>query len=79
MSILELVGWCGATFLLVGFVLNIFGKIAAGSFIYLSLNLAGSVLLLYNAYMNSAYPFVVVNAFWVAFSSWKILQLMIRR
>ena len=75
MTIIEAIGWLGAGSLLVGFVLNIFQKIAAGSFPYLLPNLGGSALLLYNAYMNGAYPFVVVNLFWVVFSGIKLFQL----
>ncbi len=73
MSLLELIGWLGAGTLLVGFVLNLFHKITATSFVYLLLNLIGSSLLLYNAYINEAYPFVVVNSFWVVFSGFKLV------
>ncbi|MEQ8470819.1 MAG: hypothetical protein RIC35_06515 [Marinoscillum sp.] len=73
MTLLETIGWLGAGALLIGFVLNIFQKIAASSVTYLLLNLMGSLLLLYNAYMNAAYPFVVVNAFWVVFSGYKLI------
>ena len=78
MSILEAIGWMGAGSLLVGFVLNIFQKISAGSYAYLLLNLIGSTLLLYNAYQNGAYPFVVVNLFWVVFSALKIGQRILK-
>lgn len=74
MTVIEAIGWAGAFSLLVGFVLNIFGKLTAGSPLYLILNLGGSALLLYNAWANGAYPFVVVNLFWVAFSSFKLFQ-----
>ncbi len=74
MSTLELIGWLGAGCLLVGFALNLFQKIHADSNIYLLLNLVGSLLLLYNAYMNGAFPFVAVNFVWVIFSALKLLQ-----
>lgn len=75
MNLIEAIGWAGAGALLVGFVMNIFGKITAGSVLYLILNLLGSALLLYNAWVNGAYPFVVVNLCWVIFSGYKLLQL----
>lgn len=75
MSTLELIGWLGAGCLLVGFALNIFQKIQAESNIYLLLNLVGSLLLLYNAYMNGAFPFVAVNFVWVVFSAVKLIQM----
>ena len=75
MNVLELIGWLGAAFLLIGFVMNLFGKIHADSNIYLLLNLVGSLFLLYNAYKNGAFPFVVVNLVWVLFSGFKLLQI----
>lgn len=75
MELLELIGWLGAGLLLLGFALNIFQKIKADSNIYLLLNLIGSTLLLYNAYMNGAFPFVAVNFVWVVFSSVKLIQI----
>lgn len=78
MTLTEALGWAGASSLLVGFVLNVLGRITAGSSLYLALNLAGSALLLYNAYVNTAYPFVVVNLFWVVFSGFKLSQRALR-
>jgi membrane-bound ClpP family serine protease len=78
MELLELMGWLGAGLLLLGFALNIFQKIHAESNAYLLLNLVGSALLLYNAYMNGAFPFVAVNTVWVVFSSFKLIQMRIR-
>ncbi len=75
MELLELIGWLGAGALLIGFALNIFQKIKADSNAYLLLNLIGSTLLLYNAYMNGAFPFVAVNFVWVVFSSVKLIQI----
>lgn len=75
MDLLELIGWLGAGALLIGFALNIFQKINAESTAYLLLNLIGSALLLYNSYMNGAFPFVAVNFVWVVFSSVKLIQM----
>ena len=73
MTILELIGWLGAGLLLLGFALNLFQKIGANSTSYLLLNLVGSLLLLYNAYQNGAFPFVAVNFVWVVFSAIKLI------
>lgn len=78
MSTLELIGWLGAGCLLLGFALNIFQKIQAESNAYLMLNLVGSLLLLYNAYMNGAFPFVAVNFVWVVFSAFKLVQMRLK-
>ena len=71
---LELIGWLGAGLLLLGFALNLFRKIEANSNTYLLLNLVGSLLLLYNAYQNGAFPFVAVNFVWVIFSGLKLVK-----
>lgn len=75
MTLLEFYGWLGAGSLLLGFALNIFQKIAADSVPYLLLNLIGSAFLLYNAWMNGAFPFVAVNFVWVVFSVVKLIQI----
>ena len=74
MILLELIGWLGAGLLLLGFGLNLFRKIDANSPLYLWLNLVGSLLLLYNAYQNGAFPFVTVNLVWVVFSGYKLIK-----
>ncbi|NQZ75752.1 MAG: hypothetical protein HRT61_06510 [Ekhidna sp.] len=79
MSTLELIGWLGAGCLLLGFALNIFQKIQAESNVYLLLNLIGSLLLLYNAFINGAFPFVAVNFVWVVFSVFKLIQMAMRK
>lgn len=79
MDTLELIGWLGAGLLLLGFALNLFQQIKADSPIYLWLNLSGSMLLLYNAFINEAFPFVTVNFVWVVFSAFKLIQRIVKR
>lgn len=74
MDIVELVGWAGAALLLLGFSLNLFQVVTAKSSTYLLLNLISSGMLLFNAYMNGAFPFVVVNFVWVVFSGYQLLR-----
>ncbi|MEQ8549766.1 MAG: hypothetical protein RIC03_17770 [Cyclobacteriaceae bacterium] len=78
MSLLELYGWLGAGLLLLGFSLNIFKKITVDSALYLWLNLISSSLLLYNAWGNRVFPFVIVNAVWVIFSVVRMVQLKVK-
>ncbi|MEQ9305280.1 MAG: hypothetical protein RJQ14_15330 [Marinoscillum sp.] len=74
MTLIEIIGWCGAALLLLGFSLNVFHVITAKSRLYLILNLVSSAMLLYNAYMNGAFPFVVVNLVWVLFSGYQLVR-----
>ncbi len=62
---MELIGWVGAGLLLSAFFyLTIFKKQGDNLF-YLLGNLFGSIGLLLNAWYNDAFPFVLVNSFWV--------------
>ncbi len=62
---METLGWVGAGLLLSAFFyLTIFKKQGDNLF-YLLGNLFGSIGLLINAWYNDAFPFVLVNSFWV--------------
>lgn len=62
---MELIGWVGAGLLLSAFFyLTIFKKKGDNLF-YLLGNLFGSIGLLINAWYGDAFPFVLVNSFWV--------------
>jgi len=73
---LAVIGWTGASLLLIAFGLNVFKIIDANSKLYLILNLSGSALLLYSAFQINAFPFVVVNFVWIVFSLFRLIQTM---
>ena len=79
MTMVELIGWLGAICLLTGFALNLFQVIRSESLTYSFLNLTASVLLLYNAWMNEVFPFVVVNTVWLLFSGYKIITFRFKK
>ncbi len=72
-NIVEIIGWIGSVLLLMGFCINIFKNISTNSLLYLLLNFVGSLFLTINAYINKAYPFILVNTFWMIFSLFKII------
>lgn len=67
-------GWLGAGLLLSAFFyLTIFNKQGTNT-LYLAGNLLGSIGLLINAWYFEAFPFVLVNAFWVVITLFSLLK-----
>ena len=79
MDIVTIIGTIGAIFVLIGFVLNEFGKLTAQSFIYDLLNLIGSTLLLWYGLELSAWPFVFINSVWLLVSLRDVIKGLARR
>jgi hypothetical protein len=61
-----LIGSVGVGLLLVAFFLNITGRMRAGGYAYLALNLAGGALACLSSYMIGFLPFVVLEGTWAA-------------
>ena len=78
MDIVTIIGTIGAIFVLIGFVLNEFGKLTAQSFIYDLLNLIGSTLLLWYGLELSAWPFVFINSVWLLVSLRDVIKGLVR-
>ncbi|HEY0976012.1 MAG TPA: hypothetical protein VGE21_00970 [Flavobacteriales bacterium] len=55
-------GWVGAVLLLCGYFLTVVKDWRVESGRYLLLSVSAAVLLCINAWINGAYPFVVINA-----------------
>jgi hypothetical protein len=73
-SLLDILGWSGATAVLVAYALVSNRTIAADSIVYQALNLAGAALLLINSFFYGAYPSVGVNMVWVSIALLAILR-----
>lgn len=65
MDILELVGFLGAAFILLGFYRLHIGKWGNGSFVYELDNFAGAGLLAYYSFHRGSYPSLILNLIWV--------------
>lgn len=75
MTYVEICGWVGALVLLLGFGLSMRKLIGPQSFAYVILNLVGSALLVVNAFMTQAYPFLIVNIFWALISTHQLIKM----
>jgi membrane-bound ClpP family serine protease len=75
MDFVDICGWVGAVVLLLGFGLSMRKIIGPQSFAYVILNLTGSILLIINAFMIEAYPFLIVNIFWALISTHQLVKM----
>jgi hypothetical protein len=60
----DIIATVGVVILLIGFFLNLNGKIASNSKFYIWCNVIGAGLNCYASYMISFYPFVILEAVW---------------
>lgn len=61
---LEIIGWAGVIAIVLGYLLTNFGVIELKSWLYLLLNLFGSVAILTEALRKKDYQPVVLNVIW---------------
>jgi threonine/homoserine/homoserine lactone efflux protein len=73
MDIALVVGAAGMSVLLLAFVLNLFKKIMQDSVIYNALNIVGSGLLIYYAYVLNSTPFLILEITWALFAVYKLI------
>ena len=64
MSESDIIGSVGVTLILIAFLLNLVGRMAADSRVYLLLNLVGAGLTCLSSIMIEFWPFVVLEAVW---------------
>ena len=69
-----IIGVCGATIILIAFILNELNKLSSNDFIYDFLNFVGSLLLVIYAYLLWSIPFFVLNMVWCLVSFRDILS-----
>ncbi len=62
---IDILGWCGALFVLLAYALVSTRRVAGDSLRYQSLNIAGASLLLANTAYAGAYPSSFVNMVWI--------------
>lgn len=62
MDLSFITGWTGVLLVLIGYYFTVYGEWRAESGRFILLSSCASVLLVVNALLNGAWPFVVVNA-----------------
>ena len=64
----------GALLILAGFAAAQFGWLTPASRLYLWLNLVGSVILFYLAFVEEQWGFVLLEGVWALVSAWSLLR-----
>lgn len=78
-SWMDIPGWAGTFFYVLGYVLLTMGKIKSDQKIYHWLNALGALGLIANALYLSDYPSFVVNFIWLAIAAGAIVWLLVRK
>jgi hypothetical protein len=75
----ELVGWVGASLLVLAYGLVSAGRLAASELRFQLLNVVGGVALAVNAGYHSAWPSAALNVVWVAVGVGALLRVRLAR
>jgi hypothetical protein len=67
-----MLGWIASVLIVGSYALNITGKLAASSKIYVLANIIGGVFFVVNTYYHKAYPSMFVNVVWVIIAIYMI-------
>ena len=63
--LIEILGWIGSVLIVGSYALNITGRLAANSKLYVLTNILGGLFFVVNTYFHQAYPSMFVNIVWV--------------
>jgi len=61
----EIMGWIGSVLIVGSYALNITGRLATTSKLYVLTNIIGGLFFVVNTYFHQAYPSMFVNIVWV--------------
>lgn len=77
---MEIIGWTGLTVLLVGQFLLSGKRVTTEGWVYPTINLIGSLLLVVAALGDiKAWPFLVLNSMWAAISGYALLEYFLHK
>ena len=62
---IDIIGWIGASSLLIAYLMISNGKLVATSYRYQCLNSLGSICLIINTYTYGTIPLVLLNSIWL--------------
>ena len=71
---IEVVGWIGATLIILAYALLSAGKLQGDSRTYHLMNIFGAVGFVVNSGFNGAYPSAALNVVWIGIGGYALLQ-----
>lgn len=63
--VIEIIGWTASVLIVGSYALNISGRLATTSMLYVWANIFGGLFFVINTFYHQAYPSMVVNIVWV--------------
>lgn len=76
--IVEIIGWIGATLVLVAYFLVSTKKVAPTSIHYQLMNLIGAITVGINVFVKGAYPSLLIEIVWTAIAAYGFYQALKR-
>lgn len=76
MTFSEIIGAIGVTILLIGYLMNLNGKLPANSAIYMLMNVVGSGMAFYSSYLIDFVPFMVLEGIWTGISAYSLVRIL---
>jgi hypothetical protein len=73
----EVVGWAGATLILLAYLLLSAGRFTGQSLVYQTMNVVGAAGFVINGWWHGAIPSAALNVLWLligAIASWRIIR-----
>ncbi|MGO9805042.1 MAG: CBU_0592 family membrane protein [Steroidobacteraceae bacterium] len=71
---IEVMGWFGATLIILAYALLSSGKLTGDSKLYHYMNIVGAVGFVVNSGWNGAFPSAALNVVWIGIGSYALLQ-----
>lgn len=68
MTIVDIIGFCGVSLILIAYFLNLNDKISVNNLGYILMNLVGAILACLASLMMEYYPFVLLEGTWTIVS-----------
>jgi len=75
----ELVGWAGASLILLAYLLLSAGKLTGLSLIYQAMNVVGAAGFIVNGWWHGAIPSAVLNVIWMLIGGIALWRILARR
>ena len=76
MTFSEIIGAIGVSILLIGYLMNLNGKLASNSALYMLMNVLGSGMAFYSSYLIDFMPFMVLEGIWTGISAWSLAKII---
>ena len=75
----EIVGWAGASLILLAYLLLSAGKLTGHSIVYQAMNVVGAAGFIVNGWWHGAIPSAVLNVIWMLIGTIALWRILARR